>query len=95
MVADTNFRFEKHVTWDSPGMTFKNFSKRGRTKGYVPVPPIFLGVKCYFSNTLNVTDFKFDKHVPREMPHMTPLKFSEKRSWPGTYDPLNWGGVKC
>ena len=44
---------------------------------------------------LTVTNFKFDKHVLRDILDMTPLKFSEKRTWPGTHDPLNFGGVKC
>ena len=44
MVTDTDFKFDKRVPRDSPDMTFKNFSKRGRTKGNVP--SIFLCVKC-------------------------------------------------
>jgi len=43
-VTDTDFKFDKHVPWDSPDMSFKNFSKRGHTK--VTFPAIFLGVKC-------------------------------------------------
>ena len=36
VVMDTDFKFEKHVPWDSPYMIFKNFRKRGRTKGNIP-----------------------------------------------------------
>jgi len=43
-------------------------------------------------NLLRVTDFKFYRHVPGDIPDMTHLKFFEKRAWPGTHDPINFGG---
>jgi len=40
----TDFKFDTRVPRDSPDMTPKTFSKRGRAQGHVT--PKFLGVKC-------------------------------------------------
>jgi len=87
-IRTSNFRntFPRTVRTRS----FKNFSKRGRTKGNVPLYFGALHANC--SNTVKVTDFRFDSRVPRDTPDMTHLKFSEKRAWPGTYGPLFFGG---
>ena len=52
-----------------------------------------LNANCY--NTVKVSDFIFDNPVPRDTTDMTPLKFSEKKAWPGTYGPLNFGGLNA
>jgi len=90
-IRTSNFRntFPRTVRTQS----FKKFSKRGHTKGNVPLYFWALNANC--SNTVKVTDFKFDSRVPRDTPDMTHLKFSEKRAWPGTHDPRNFTGVKC
>jgi len=86
LLTVTDFKFDKHVPWDSPDMTFKNFVKRGCTKGNVPLI-YFCALNVNCSNTVKVIEFRLDTHVPRDTPNMTPLKFSEKRAWPGTHDP--------
>ena len=60
--TDTDFKFDKHVLWDSPDMTFTFFSKRGVPR--VTFPLYFWALNANFSNTVKVTDFKFQKHVP-------------------------------
>jgi len=38
------------------------------------------------------TNFKFDTMCPRDSPDMTPEQNFEKGAWPGSHDPVNFGG---
>jgi len=79
MVTGTDFKFQKHVPWDSPDMTpLKIFQKGGVPRVTFPLYFWALNVNC--SNTVKVTDFEFDNRLPRDTTDMTPLKFSEKRA---------------
>jgi len=76
MVKARNFKFGRHVPWDSPHMTLKNVLKRGRRWGQViPVNLWALNANC--SNTVKGTDFKFDKHVLWGSPNMSPKNLSK------------------
>jgi len=75
-VKATDFKFGRHVLWDSPHMTLKNLSKRGR--GYGQVTPVnFWALNANCSNTTEDTDFKFDRHVAWDSPDMSPKNLSK------------------
>jgi len=44
LLTVTDFKFDKHVSRDTPDMTPLKFSKRGRGQGCMT--PTFWGVKC-------------------------------------------------
>ena len=60
VVKATDFKFDTSLPRDSPDMTPKNFSKRGR--GGVTRPPKFSALNANKSKTVKATDFKFDGH---------------------------------
>jgi len=75
-VKATDFKFSRHVSWDSPHMTLKNFSKRGWGQGQV-TSVNFWALNANCSNTTKDTDFKFDKHVARDSLNMSPKNLSK------------------
>jgi len=77
MVKARNFKFGRHVPWDSPHMTLKNFTNRRRCQGQV-TPVNFLALNANCSNMAKDTDFKFEEHIPWDTPNRSPLKFYRK-----------------
>ena len=85
-VKYTDFKFDIRVPRDSPEMTSKNFSKRGRGQGHV-TPLIFSALNANNSKTIKATDFKFGTSVPRDSPDMTPKIFFQKGRGQGHVTP--------
>jgi len=84
-VTSTDFKFGRHVLRDSPHMTLKNFSNRGRGQGQV-TPVNFWSLNANCSNMAKDTDFKFKEHILWDSPDMSP-KICRKWAWPWSRDP--------
>jgi len=76
-VKATNFKFDAHVTRDSPDMIRKNFIQKGawpRSRD----PLNFWALNANSSKTVLATNFKFDVHVPRDSPDTTHKNFPKR-----------------
>jgi len=78
-VKATDFKFDTSLHRDSPDMTPKNFSKRGRGGVAGSRDPLnFSALNANKSKTVKATDFKFDTNIPRDSPDMTPKNLSNR-----------------
>jgi len=84
-VKATDFKFGRHVLWNSQHMTLKNFLNKGRGKGQV-TPVNFRALNANCSNMAKDTDFKFEEHIPWDSPDMS-AKICRKWAWPWSHDP--------
>ena len=64
-VKATDFKFDKLVSRDSPGMTLKKFFENGAWPGSRD-PLNFWALNANSCKTVKATDFKFDVYVSRE-----------------------------
>jgi len=84
----TDFKFDTRVPRDSPDMTTKKISKRGRGQGHVT--PNFWALNANSSKTVKPTDFKFDTLVPKDSPDTTPTIFLKGGVARVTWHPNFW-----
>ena len=81
-----DFKFDKHVSRDSPDMTPRKIFEKGAWPGSRD-PLNFWALNANCSKTVKDTNFKFDNHVPRDSPNMTPWKIFEKGRGQGHVTP--------
>jgi len=70
LLTVTDFKFDKHVSKDTPDITALKVSKKMAWPGRHD-PLHFGGLNANCSNMVTDTDFKFEKHVPWDSPDMT------------------------
>ena len=94
-IKATDFKFETSLPRDSPDMTPKNFSKRGRGGVAGSRDPLnFSALNANKSKTVKATDLKFDRSVPRGSSDTISKNFSKRGRGQG-HVPPKFFGIKC
>jgi len=88
-VKPTDFKFDIRVPRDSPDVTPKNFSKKGRRQGHVT--PNFWALNANSSKTVKPMDLKFDTGVPTDSSDTTTKNFHKRGRGQGHVTPKIFG----